>query len=186
MKIKDILISIIRSLGYDMLASDLTSGATLSKVDEQIKSDAMECINRTIERLAITVCPFYSVRTVTVVGGEYELSRLPERFFKVESLTENGERVPFSVFGTKLLCKNGSLKLCYRFVPNELTEEDELSCAPHFIERLLIYGSLSEFCLRYGRFSDAWNWKTASEVEEEVLRRVTPPRAGSIPPRSWS
>jgi hypothetical protein len=187
MKIKELLINVLRSLGYDELASDLNSGATLTKTNEQIRTDALDCVNRAIERLAITVCPFYSVRTITVTNGDYDLTRLPERFFKVENLSKNGERVPYTVFGATLTCKkNGSLKICYRYVPHNLTEDEELDCAPIFIERLVLYGALMEFCLRYGRFSDAWNWKTAAELEEETLRKATPTRAGAIPPRDWS
>ena len=185
-KVIDVVKLVGRCLGYDMMVDDIEADATLTASDEKNKKDIITAINHTVSEIAISLIPFVAVKTVTVSGGKFNLSRLPERIFRVLALWQNGVDIQHEVKGENLYALDGTYELEYRFVPATLTENDDLPFFPYPVEKLVAYGSAIEACLVTGRISEAWNWHRAYEIERECALKNHPPKSKKIKARAWA
>lgn len=184
-KVIDLIKLVARCLGFDMMIDDINSGATLPITDQKNKQDIITAINHTLADTAVGDLPFIAKKTVTVSGGKFNLSRLSERIYRVESLTQNGLEVTFDVKGENIYAYDGTYELEYRYVP-VVAEEDDLPFASYPIEKLIAYGASMQFCLMNGRISEAWNWHKAYEIELDWLYKSNPPKSGRLKARAWA
>lgn len=137
-------------------------------LDVQTKKDInliLSSINEVLCDVATEYLPLKKSESITVSGGEFDLTTLTN-FYKLLSVKTNNE---YTLDFETLKIDDGTYKIEYMHLPEIYEIDDEIT---EFDSRLttynLAYGVAGEFCIISGNYSEAemWNSKFLNAMED--------------------
>ena len=133
------------------------------ETDDQVKSkvDALlSCYNTVIRDVALNY--HEHLKTVEVLEESVCISSLHDYIMKVVSITDSfGNDLKYKQTGDCIKAKRCPFYLTYRTVPNgQRLDETFIYEKTEIGENMIIYGVLSEYCLKQNRIEEALNWES--------------------------
>lgn len=173
-------------LGLDTLLKALKDNTTLSQSDADCLDDILQCMNIVAGDIAVYVMPLTKSKPITVVNGTSYYSQIAPDLCEVLSLRDKaGNNVSFTPYSDRITADDGSYTVCYSYLPTSLQMNSVLPFPKGMSDKLLVYGTVAEFCLLHGRNNDAvaFNDLFYKEIDKYETRKSAKPRACSA--RRW-
>lgn len=188
MTIRDILISALRRIGREELASDVEDGGTPAGEGAEVVQTMLYCINATEDELARYYFPLKCTETLNSQNNTFyfsNFSHMPVRILYVQS---GGRDIEYQLLTNCITASEAEIEITYMYAPSKKTLDGISEFGDMGDGNITSLGAAAEYCLICGEASLAEVWETryreAIDRARNASQREELKRA-YIPPRRW-
>ena len=182
MKVKDVVLIAARTLGIQEGVSAYFEGTSteMKRQAEQLLS----CFHLAECALAMDYVPLHAEDEVYSVSGRVEFSKLAYSPVRILGVTDTRKNpLAYTLYSKYLKTDAGYVLVSYTYTPNFKTAEEECDFDLALGDGVLVYGTLSEYCLAEGLVEEAAAWdKKVKDSLESLYHTRKCKRLGS---RQW-
>lgn len=110
--------------------------------------------------LALDYIPLHAEEQVHALSGRVEYSALQGSPVRILGVTDvKGNPIAYTVYSTYIKTTSGVVLVHYTYTPRLKAVDEECSYNIMGADNLLVYGTLSEFCLGEGLVAEAAEWE---------------------------
>lgn len=173
MKVENIIKKVARILDVYGLEEYLEKGVSENVSRSERETETLiSSLNCVLYELATGKIKLIEEQTFKDVKGEISLSDFKYKPYKILKVTSHGKKIVCEYLPLSVKVGGADeVTVKYLYVPPEAVLSGEI-LDDFDDERLLLYGTASEFCLRENRFDEAKLWRSKFE---SVLATVIPP-----------
>ena len=165
---------------YDITSEDttLTEGESIDISFNLL----IRCFNLAYSEIATDYIPLIDCCKITVENGEYNLSNLTKKFYKLVKLEDKyGSAVKCNIYNNVLKAKDGEYNLIYCYLPSFATlNSDIIDFNGKVVDRIFAYGLNKEYCYICGMYDEANSYK---EKFEDCLKSCSTIKKNLVLPR---
>lgn len=144
----------------------------------------LDCINIVQMRICTEFHTLLSEENIVVENGEFEIENLSQKLYKIKQISAQNESVKYSYFENKILLSDGSYKIKYAFIPNDVGFTDSVETHNGNLTLLTIaYGVCSQFCTIKGLSDEAQQWE--DKFTQSIAKNFKKLGQIEIKPRRW-
>ena len=178
MNVNDILNKAIAILGIDDLA--VSAQSTDPRLSRLVTSLGVSYM-----RLITEYAPLEREESVTISGGNLDLTTLSENVFDIVRLTDDrGEKAAFRLRGRTLIAEDGRYKLRYYALPASYPAiGGSVEIAPQITLDLFARGVAAEYALASMMYEESLLHER--KYKEGLAKALTPHAAKSIRVKRW-
>ena len=164
MTVLDVLETASLYLGYreelDYYFNEDNSTTPSDEVQNKFSS-LLKALNLTIEEIATEFKPMYTEETLTFELGKASLENLTQKVNKIVCVKNKNTFYKFSVENGYIVCDgvSGERTVKYSFIPEELTETDDVVFDEEISEKTLALGVCMEFMFLTNAFDEVSVWE---------------------------
>ena len=130
---------------------------------EQVEKELrllLDCINITQTQIASENNYLLKVEDITVENESFDIDTLSQKLYKIKDITSDNEKRNFDFIGNKIVIKNGSYKLKYAYLPDEVDFDDSIETHGGKVSILAFcYGVCNKYLLIKNMFDEANFWQ---------------------------
>ncbi len=147
---------------------DITNEQNVIKngtVEERTLNLLMRCFNLVYSEIATDYFPLICQEKITVQNGNYKLSDLENRLYKLVKIEDEDYKEPkFKIYDNVLYVKNGTYTIVYSFVPTKCSLNSEVNnFNGKIVDRIFAYGINKEYCFISGLYEEAESYRLKFE-----------------------
>ncbi|MDE5722116.1 MAG: hypothetical protein K2I30_05205 [Clostridia bacterium] len=189
MLIKDVIISVLRILGRNALASAIEDGAALTAEERETVTTLVYCFNAVESEIAVNYLPLTEKKELESATGQYFLFLLDHTPSKIIRVTAGGKEVEYELFPEYIKTEEKAVVIEYEYLPSKKTIDDSSEYGTEIGERAFACGVAAEYCLINGETdaADIWEAKYRKAVDkiQSSAAESGIKSGGYIPPRRW-
>lgn len=189
MLIKDVIISVLRILGRNELASAVEDGAALNAEEKETVTTLLYCFNAVESEIAVNYIPLTESKELESATGQYFLFLLDHVPSKIIRVTAGGKEVEYELYPEYITTAEKAVVIEYEYHPSKKTMDDSSDYGAEIGERAFACGVAAEYCLINGETdaADIWEKKYRQAVDKVQAAAAESGRktGGYIPPRRW-
>ncbi len=185
MKVKDVICEALRLAGRNDAADAISENNTLTDEVSRLKRACLTYLNAVLDELAREYFPLIKEEQLYGENGVIAFSDFSRKPLEIKRVSADGKPVKWHISPDYLQTEDKIVTVCYAYVPDPLTEDDEFFYPDFAVsERLTECGMIAEYFLVLGDASSsaAWENKYRNEIENLLSRSTV---RGRIPPRRW-
>ena len=169
MKVKEVIISALRTLGRGDLAGELSGGSVLQGEGAETVDTLVYCYNAVEDELARKYVPLVYRENSPV---------------RIKSVFVDGKEAEYKLYPQYMRVNAKRIDVEYEYSPDRKKLESNSDYSLEVGEYLMAFGIAAEYCLINGEVeaSEAWEAKYRREIDR-VQNKL--PVCGHIPPRRW-
>lgn len=157
MKVKDVLAEVAYRMGREDLASYFKNYAAGGESTAEEK-ELLSYYNETEKKIAVEIFPLFAEQTFSS-NGEIAADEFSKELFSVLRVENRaGESVNFTSFPTFVRVPKGTVKVYYRYLPEDKEFESDLEAAFAVPLYAMVAGVLSKFYLARGMLKESAVW----------------------------
>ena len=166
MIVKDILLEAADLLGMNPEVEAYFNGD--SDDYEMQATQLLTCFHVAECALALNYFPLYVEDELLTATGKLDFSSFshsPVRIIRVTNMT--GEELAYTIYPSYIKTEVGRIKVQYSYTPSIKTADDVSDLSMAAPAHLLVYGTLSEYCVANGMFHESaiWDKKLKDSVD---------------------
>lgn len=182
MKVKEVIIYALKSLGMADAAQKLEAGAETDKYGAETVETLLYCYNAVEDELARKYLPLSAQEDLESADGEYYYTRFTRAPVKIKRVFSRGTPVDYTLYAQYMRADAEGITVEYEYSPQRKKLDGVCECAMEVGAALLAAGVCAEYCFINGEAdaADAWEERYRAAVDKAQTRR-----GGRIPPRRW-
>ncbi len=177
MTVLDVVKLVAQYIGEPDLLKTTTLGGDATPSEQQSNkiNTLIDCVNDTVQNLAMMYFPLKKEEVVSSSNGVYSFTLFSKTLLDILSVVDNRLKysVDYSMFPDYFESKTGSLLVSYTYLPSEvLSTSAKLEVVENKVTaRMLALGVTSRYFLIVGMYQDANNWNEMFERAILVAQR---------------
>ncbi|MDE6104851.1 MAG: hypothetical protein K2G38_04125 [Clostridia bacterium] len=190
MLIKDVIISVLRILGRNELASAVADNAVLTAEEKETVTTLLYCFNAVESEMAVNYLPLTEKKELESATGKYFLFLLDHTPTRIIRVTAGGKEVEYELYPEFIITESKAVVIEYEYAPAKKNINDSSEYGKNIGERAFACGVAAEYCLINGETEAADIWeakyrKAVDKIQAEAAQSGKKTTGGYIPPRRW-
>jgi hypothetical protein len=159
MTVKEVLLAAADGLELGEKARAFFDDIDADGEGKKVVDELLRCYNLIENEVALDFFPLYE-REEVETDGEFLYADLSKKAISIFAVTNaRGEKVAFKLFPAYFQTAAGKYDVLYTYAPQKKGVDDACEMGLQAMERVLIYGVATEYCLTHGLFEEAEVWE---------------------------